>query len=337
MELIILYLLVAIVSTGLIWWGSTLLEGAADQLAIYYGLPAVVQGSILVAVGSSMPELLAAVMAPLIHGEFELGVAVILGSAIFNILVIPAAATLATPGGLKAGRDIVYREAQFYMLAVAVFLLMCSLAVIYFPVDAGGVVAGVITVELAILPLIMYGLYIFIQYEETVEYDAPETDHDISITRQWGLLLGSFIVIAIGVEGLLRMAIGFGDFFGTPSYIWGLTVIAAVTSLPDTFVSITAARRDHDITSVANVFGSNVFDLLVAVPAGIIVAGAAVINFSRAIPLVAFLVAVTIALFTMMRTKFELNRIEAYVLILLYIIFLAWIILEHFELLTFLV
>lgn len=337
MELIIFYLFVAVISTGFIWWGSSLLESSADRLSIYYGLPAIVQGSVVVAVGSSMPELLAAVMAPLLHGEFELGVAVILGSAIFNILIIPAAATLATPGGLKAGRDLVYREAQFYMLAVAVFLLMCSLAVIYFPVEAGGVVAGVITFELAILPLAMYGLYIFIQYEETVEYDAPKTDNDIRIVRQWGLLLGSFVLIAVGVEGLLRMAISFGDFFGTPSYIWGLTIIAAVTSLPDTFVSITAARRDHDVTSVANVFGSNVFDLLVAVPAGIIVAGAAVINFSRAIPLVAFLVVVTIALFTMMRTKFELNRVEAYVLILLYIVFLTWVILEHFEFLSFLV
>lgn len=322
------YLFLAIISTGLIWIGSRHLEGAADQLSAYYGLPAIVQGAIVAAVGSSMPELLTAIIAPLLHGEFELGVAVIIGSAIFNILIIPAAATLSTAGSLEAGRDLVYKEAQFYMLAIAVFLLMCSLAVIYHPVGNGGSIEGIVTVELALIPIAMYGLYVFIQYEETIEYEPPIAPERIAVGRQWGRLLGSFLLIAIGVEGLVRMAIGFGDAFATPSFFWGLTVIAAATSLPDTFVSIVAARRDNDVTSIANVFGSNVFDLLVAVPAGVLVAGAAAVNFSRVVPLIAALIVATLFLFTLMRTDFRLDRWEAYGLVALYGGFLAWIILE---------
>jgi cation:H+ antiporter len=49
--------LVIVVATGLIWFGSGWLEESAEQLSAYYGLPAVVQGSIIVAVGSSFPEL----------------------------------------------------------------------------------------------------------------------------------------------------------------------------------------------------------------------------------------------------------------------------------------
>ena len=327
MQLLAWYALLAVVSTALVWRGSDVLENAANRLAIYYGLPAIVQGAVLAAVGSSTPELLTAVMAPLLHGEFELGLAAIIGSAIFNILVIPALAVLATPGGLNASRDIVYKEAQFYLIAVAVFLLTLSFAVIYFPTGTNGF-GGVITPLLALIPLATYGLYVFIQYQDTIEYDAPTVSMRIDPVRQWGLLLGSFVLIFIGVEGLIRAAIGFGEFFGTPSFVWGLTVIAAATSLPDAFVSVRASQRDRDVTSIANVFGSNVFDLLVAVPAGVLVAGGAAIDFSRAAPLLGFLIFATVALFTLLRTDLELSRWEAHTLLGIYVVFLVWMVLE---------
>lgn len=320
--------------TAVVWKASDWLETSADRLSAYYGLPAIVQGSIVVAVGSSFPELTTAVIAPLIHGEFELGVGAIIGSAIFNVLVIPALATVSTAGPLNAGRDLVYKEAQFYIISVAVFLLMCSFAVIYYPVGNGFV--GTITPGLALIPLGVYLLYVFIQYQDTADHEAPSVS-GISAPRQWGFLLASLALITVGVEALVRAAIGFGDVFGTPSFIWGLTVVAAATSIPDAFVSVTAAKRDREVTSVANVLGSNVFDLLVAIPAGVIVAGVAgasavTIDFVVAVPLAAYLVLATIALFTLMRTDFELQHWEAWVLLGLYVAFIAWLVLESLAL-----
>jgi Ca2+/Na+ antiporter len=95
-------------------------------------------------------------------------------------------------------------------------------------------------------------------------------------------------------------------------------------------VSVTSSRRQNDVTSIANVFGSNVFDLLVAVPAGVLVAGETFVNFSRAVPLLSYLVLSTIALFTLMRTRFELARWEAYVLLVTYAVFFVWVIAESF-------
>ena len=92
--------LVAVVSTAVIWKGSVWLESVAEKLAAYYGVPAVVQGAIIAAVGSSFPELSSTVIATFVHGDFELGVAVIVGSAVFNILVIPGLAALAGTGVL---------------------------------------------------------------------------------------------------------------------------------------------------------------------------------------------------------------------------------------------
>ncbi|MDY6777428.1 MAG: sodium:calcium antiporter, partial [Candidatus Nanohaloarchaea archaeon] len=84
------YLVLAVVATGVVWWGSDHLERSSEKLSIHYGLPAIVHGAIIAAIGSSFPELSSTVISALVHGEFELGVAAIVGSAIFNILVIPS-------------------------------------------------------------------------------------------------------------------------------------------------------------------------------------------------------------------------------------------------------
>lgn len=320
---------VGAVSAVAVWVGGTRLESAADRLASYYGLPPVVQGAVIVAIGSSTPELLTAVLAPLLHGEFELGVSVIVGSAIFNILVIPAAAAFSTDGPLNATPNLVYKEAQFYLLAVTVFILTLSLAVIYHPASTEFGVGGNVTRGLALVPLAVYGLYVFLQYADTADHDGESVD-DVSVGRQWLALVVGFVLIAVGVEGLLRFAIGLGDALGTESFVWGLTVVAVATSLPDAVVSVTSSRRQNDVTSVANVFGSNVFDLLVAVPAGVVVAGETYVNFSRSVPLLSYLVLATVILFTLMRTRFELARWEAGVLVVTYAVFVVWVFAESF-------
>ena len=139
------------------------------------------------------------------------------------------------------------------------------------------------------------------------------------------------VLIVGGVEGLVRAAIGFGEYFDTPSFLWGLTVIAAGTSLPDAYVSVKVARRNEGVVSLANVLGSNIFDLLVAVPVGILIAGSAPIDFKVAAPMMGFLTLATILLFTMMRTGLSLRKSECWSLLGLYAIFIIWMVLETLE------
>ncbi|MGJ3251011.1 MAG: sodium:calcium antiporter [Elainellaceae cyanobacterium] len=146
--------------------------------------------------------------------------------------------------------------------------------------------------------------------------------------REWMRLCASLGIIVGSVEGLLRAAIGLGDVLGTPSFLWGLTVIAAATSLPDAFVSIRAARQGKSIVSMATVWGSNIFDLLVAIPAGVLIAGASIIDFAIAAPMMGVLTLATILLFTMMRTCLTLTRGECWLLLGAYGVFIGWISLE---------
>jgi cation:H+ antiporter len=326
MQHLFLYVGLALGGTAIAWWGSAILDRASGRLAAYYQLPAIVQGAVIAAVGSSFPELSSTVLATLVHGTFDLGVAAIVGSAVFNILVIPGVSRL-VGRELASERTLVFKDAQFYITSVAVLLLTFALAVIYNP-QVGEPLVGIVTRPVAFIPVALYGLYLFLQQQDAIEYDPEPVPEGLSPAREWRRLGLSLVVIVVGVEGLVRAAIGLGDWFGTPSFLWGVTVVAAGTSLPDAFVSVRAAQRGEGTVSLANVLGSNIFDLLVAVPAGILIAGAAPVDFAVAIPMMGFLTLATIILFAMLRTKMRLSRSEASILLMLYLVFLGWMILE---------
>jgi cation:H+ antiporter len=328
---LLVLLLFAAAGTALAWKGGEVLVASSDRLGAYYGLPAIVQGAVIAAVGSSFPELSSTVIAAVVYNEFEIGIGAIVGSAVFNILVIPALSALLGEGSLASNRDLVYKEAQFYILSIAVLLLTFSMAVIYFPTVGNGTrLDGTLYWWLALAPVAFYGLYIFIQYHDTIEYvpDVPIDTGRIDPRREWGMLVVSLVLILIGAEFLVRAAVGLGAAFGTSTFLWGLTVVAAGTSLPDTFVSVSAARVGNASVSLANVLGSNIFALLVALPAGVIAAGQTTIDFGVVVPMMGFLIVASIAFFGVLRTDMVLSRRESYLLLGIYGVFIGWLVME---------
>jgi cation:H+ antiporter len=327
---------VVAVTTGLLWVGSGWLESAAERLSAHYGLPAVVQGSVVVAVGSSFPEL-ASVVVTALGDSFGMGVGAIVGSAIFNVLVIPALSGIAAEDPLDANRTIVYKEAQFYMLAVSVLVITFALAIIYFPVDGGTGLEGTVTRSLALIPLFLYGLYLFIQWQDVEDYRADHRGGDVRVAREWGRLAAGLVVILLAVEALVGAVNGLNATFGIPEFLAGVTIIAAATSLPDALVSVRAARDGRSETSLGNVFGSNTFDLLVAIPVGVLIAGSAPVSFAVAAPMMGVLTVATILLFTVLRTDLVLSDAESYALLLTYLLFVGWVVGETLGVFEFIV
>ena len=315
----------ALASTAIVWKGSLLLESSGERLSTYYQLPPLVQGSVVLAIGSSFPELSTAILSTALHGEFELGVAAVVGSALFNILMIPALSELCAEEQLVSTRDLIYKETQFYLISIVVLLLVFSFAVIYNPVGGDiGSKQGAVTRGLALLPLVLYAVYVYIQYQDTVEHEPEKSPEQLNLSKQTAILVGSLLIILIGVEGLVWSAIRFGEMFNTPSFFWGVTVVAAGTSLPDAFVSIRASRSGNATTSVANVLGSNIFDLLVCIPAGALVAGTVAINYSVGVPMMGVLALATLIVLLFMRSQMVLTSGEAWGLIALYVVFVLW-------------
>ena len=341
MESLLFYIGIVVIASLVVWKASGLLEKSAQSLSKFYKLPPLVQGTIITAVGSSFPELSTTVVSTLIHGEFDLGVAAIVGSAIFNILVIPGLSGVIA-GKISTDRILVYKDAQFYITSVAVLLLTFSIAVIYFPVESDQI-KGEVNRTIALIPVALYLLYLFLQQQDTRDFqrekkekkqegeESQDEEEEVNVGKEWLKLLASLALIIGGVEGLVRSAIFFGDYFQTPNFFWGVTIVAAATSIPDAFVSVRVAIEDKGTVSIGNVLGSNIFDLLIAIPAGVLIAGSSVVNFSVAVPMLLFLTVATIALFAFLRTGLYLKKWESWLLLLFYVLFIAWMALETFD------
>jgi len=320
---------IVVVTTGVVWLGSSWLESASERLSEYYGLPQVVQGSIVAAVGSSFPEL-ATVAVSALGGALEIGTGAIVGSAIFNVLVVPAVAGISTDEDIEANRTLVYKEAQFYMLAVSALVITFAMAVIYYPVEGTGFIRGEMNRSLAAIPLALYGLYLFIQVQDTADHETdPDAGDGIDARRQWGYLLAGLAVILVAVHELVGAVETIGAAAGVGEFIMGVTVAAAATSLPDALVSVRAARDDRGVASLANVLGSNTFDLLVAIPVGVLIAGTWAFNFELAVPMFAVLTLATVLLFTFLRTDLALSTPESAALLVAYALFVGWVVLEE--------
>lgn len=115
-----------------------------------------------------------------------------------------------------------------------------------------------------------------------------------------------------------------GSTFGIPEFLAGVTIVAA-TSLPDTLVSVRSARTGNGDTSLGNVLGSNTFDLLVALPIGVLIAGSVPVNFAVAAPMMGVLTIATILLFVVLRTDLLLSNAESYALLAGYLLFVCWV------------
>jgi len=216
---------VIVASTFFIWLGSGWLESSAEGLSSYYGLPAVVQGSVVVAVGSSFPEL-ASVVFTALGGVFGMGIGAVVGSAIFNILVVPAVSGIATEGNLDSSRTLVYKEAQFYMVAVSALIVTLALAVIYFPQE-GVNLTGIVNRPLAVVPILLYGVYVFIQWQDVADHEA-ERETDLNLLKQWGTLAAGLLVILVTVEQLVAAVESLNRTFGVPDFLagWSLRLLS---------------------------------------------------------------------------------------------------------------
>ena len=335
---LLMYSAIILACSWIVWRGGSLLEESSEKLAEFYELPPLVQGTIIAAIGSSFPELAATVLSTSLHGKFDLGVSAIVGSAIFNILVIPGISGVIVKK-MPTDLMLIYKDVQYYVISVAVLMIAFALSVIYFPIadEPGGTYQlGEMNRWIAIIPIIFYGLYLFIQSMETRDFRRSierkeilgvEKDK-IKVGKEWGKLILSLTLIIGSVEGLVAGAIFLGEFFSVPDFIWGVTIVAGATSIPDAVVSIKIAKKFQGSVSLGNVLGSNIFDLLVAVPVGVLIAGSAVVNFSVAAPLMLFLGVITIILFIFLRTNLKLLAWEAGVLLALYAFFVIWMVLE---------
>ncbi|CAK8714657.1 Sodium/calcium exchanger membrane region domain-containing protein [Candidatus Electrothrix laxa] len=335
------------------------LDYISDQL----NLPSNVAGASLMAMGSSAPELAIALTA-LFQGNGEhsdVGIGTIVGSAVFNILVITGASALARPA--KVTLSVVIRDCLVYVLSIGLLLFTFYDGQIY-PLEA-------------LSFLVLYAGYLLILYkwnswfpeytvtaDEKIEKSEPHLDQDqegkkkegrrsvMELIKNWttkglGFFAGNVeqsylrvffvsIAVIVGLSWILvKGVIIFGTATAIPPVIVALTLLAAGTSAPDMISSVVVARQGRGDMAVANAVGSNIFDILVGLGLpwliimgiGMITGGPTFVEVGTADLLNSTLVLLgtVFILFIFLYTERTLSRIEGGILIFLYVIYVLWI------------
>ncbi|RXQ97379.1 sodium:calcium antiporter [Ancylomarina salipaludis] len=238
-----------------------------------------VKGASLNAIGSSIPELLTTVffLAFASHANLARDLAASIGgntgSAIFNSIAIPMlviGSVLATvPGvvGLKISKKVILRDGLF--LIAAEILLIILLSSKYITHWHGW------AFTLFYLVYIVYTIFSMKNGQKPEQQsDSPEEEGKClqyvlksktgRKSRSWLLLIASTLVIAIACAGLVEGCKGISDALGINPLFVALILIAAASSVPDTIISIRDAKKGNYDDSLANILGSNIFDISIS-------------------------------------------------------------------------
>ena len=308
---------VIIFSSFIIYLAGNRFAESSSKIGDYFNLPRDVKGATFDAIASSLPELLVALYSVIIFKQFEIGIGTIAGSALFNLLVIPGICVFVAPVAFKVGKKVLSRDALFYM--VAVFALIVLL--IYF--KTWGLI-------IAILLLSIYLIYIKEIISHTRAHKKKykhKTSEEIKFVKE--LLIFFLLIVVIGVFTFLLTdsAINLSHILGISPIIIAFTVIAAATSIPDTIISVVNARKGDIDDATSNVFGSNIFDILVGIGLPLLIyyiyKGAVGITFGN-LEIVLGLLGSTILVLYFFGDNHTLSRKEAGILLFMYLVFVVY-------------
>ncbi len=319
------YLCVIALSSILIWRAGDHFAPAAEFIESHHNLPQSVKAAVIDAVASSFPEFAVAVIAVLFLGRFDVGVATIAGSALYNVLVIPAVAGLIATTPLVVSREVVWRDSLFYLGVVVVLIV----AVIMTTQWSIGIAA--IFFFLYIGYVILLHRHYKSHQEETVHQQATSTtadedkeDFPINTEKEaWIWIIGMMLLMGGASYFLVEASIGLGALLGIDAVIMAFVVIAAGTSVPDTALSVLSAKRGNYDAAVSNVFGSNIFDICIclSVPIALMFFGGApytVMEMSHQSLLWILLGSTVVAIYLFYSNNYTLTKPKSALMLVLY-------------------
>ncbi len=220
-------------------------EGTSG-IATKLGIPQLVIGLTIVAMGTSMPEAAVSITAAL-KDNAGITIGNVVGSNILNILIILGVTAVITSVAIQ--KSTLKIEIP-YMIAITVVLIFMG--------KTGGVVSRIEGIVLWAL-FIVYLVYLFF-----LAKNGKEEDKTVD-TPTWKLIIFAIVglvVVVFGSDFTVDGATAIAKALGMSERFIGLTIVALGTSLPELVTSVTAARKGNADIAIGNIVGSNVFNIL---------------------------------------------------------------------------
>lgn len=295
-------------------YGSDWLVDGASALAKKMRVSDLVIGLTIVAFGTSAPELVVSTISAW-QGNVDIAIANVVGSNVFNILVILGVAAIIYP--LSVTRSTIWKEIPLSLLAALVLGVMAT--------------RGQLDRADAFILLGFFSIFLVYMLEMAKAARASELDGMTDAALMTGpkmavMIIGGLVGLVIGGKLVVDSAVHIATWFGISQALIGLTIVAAGTSLPELATSVRAAMKKKDDIAVGNVVGSNIFNIFFILGTSAVIRP---LSFSAGagIDILVCIVA-TLVLFAVMfiGRRHKIDRWQGIIFIIAYLVYLGYLI-----------
>lgn len=242
-----------LIAVGLLIVGFAMLVKGADWfvdgaagIAARFGIPQLVIGLTIVAMGTSAPEAAVSITAAKV-GNAGITIGNVLGSNILNILIILGVTAVITTVAVQ--KSTIKYEIPFMLLVTVVMLVV-------------GMTGGKIVFWEGVILWVFFIIYMIYLFLMAKNGEGEEEDKPKALWLQIILLLVGALGIIWGADLTVDNASTIATKLGMDDRLIGLTIVAFGTSLPELVTSVTAARKGKADIAIGNIVGSNIFNIL---------------------------------------------------------------------------
>ena len=321
---LILVMVLLVVGFVLLIKGADFFVEGSSSVAKRFNVPSIIIGLTIVAMGTSLPETSVSVTAS-ISGNNTLAVSNVVGSNIFNLMVVIGVCAIMTP--VMVARETITTDIPFSAFCAVILAVLG----IWGFMDDSSMILGHFD---GIVFLILFAVYIVILIRRTlkarkegkeveVEGGSDEDIHIISIPKSIIFIIGGGAAIAFGGDLTVQTASRIAIDFGMSQTLVGLTIVALGTSLPELVTSIVAARKNEVGMALGNAIGSNVFNILMVL--GIASAISPIAFMTENIIDIVVLLVFSLIVWLFAATKQQLSKLEGAIMIALYVEYSVYI------------
>ena len=316
-----IFILVA--GLALILAGANALTDGAASVAKRFKISDLVIGLTIVAFGTSAPELVISLLSS-IQGSAEMAIGNVVGSNIFNVLMIIGCTAMVLP--IQVGQETMSKEIPLVILSSFVLAFMAN------DIWLDGGSSNVIGRADGLVLLAFFLIFMRYTFSIARTQEGESEEQKIVEMPVWRFsvyILGGLAGLIFGGQWFVEGASGIASSLGVSDSIIGLTLVAGGTSLPELATSVTAALKNNPGIAIGNVIGSDLFNLFLVLGCSASVSPLPMGNINNIDILVLVLSSVLFWLVGWFFKKRTITRIEGALLVACHIGYTTYLIMQQ--------
>ena len=291
--------------------GADVLVDGASSAALNFKVPKMLIGLTIVAFGTSAPELAVSISARIAHSD-DLVIGNVIGSSIFNILLILGISSIVRPITVK--ENTIKKELPMQLI------LSLLLVVLIMDITLDGNITNLITRSDALAITLFFLIFVYYLISISKTHSLFNEKAPFGIIKSILFVIVGLAALVIGSKLVVDNATGIAHILGISDRIIALTIVAFGTSLPELITSITASIKGEQDLLVGNIIGSNIFNICVVLGIPVAIFGTIEANGFNMIDIAAFILS-SVILYMFAKKRQTVGKKEGIVMVLLFILY----------------